>query len=161
MDDSEQLKTNLIQKFPSLADKVQIPRERRIFLEIQFADFQPVFEYIVNGLKFCILCTITGMDEVTQFSVIYHLAQENGTVLNLKVILSSREKPFINSISQTFASADIYEREIVDLLGITVNGLKQGKRYPLPDNWPQGEYPLRKGWTAARLNKKEGEVPNA
>jgi Ni,Fe-hydrogenase III component G len=161
MSETENIKATLTQKFPALADKIQIRRDRRISLEIPFEDFQATFNYLVKELGFAILCAISGLDEVTQFSVIYHLAQENGTVLNLKVILSSREKPFINTISDTFPAADIYEREIVDLLGIRVNGLKEGKRYPLPDNWPQGEYPLRKGWTADRLNKKEGGVRDA
>ncbi|MCX5751878.1 MAG: NADH-quinone oxidoreductase subunit C [Candidatus Saganbacteria bacterium] len=161
MSDIEKTKENLIQKFPALAEKTQITRETRIWTEIPFELFLPVFNYLLTDLHFNVLCAITGMDEVTQFSVIYHLAKENQLVVSLKVILASKEKPFINTITDTFPAADIYERELVDLLGIHVNGLKEGNRYPLPDNWPQGEYPLRKGWTADRLKKKEGGAPNA
>jgi Ni,Fe-hydrogenase III component G len=46
----------------------------------------------------------------------------------------------------------------VDLLGIKVNGLASGHRYPLPDNWPKGEYPLRKDWKGTIPNQ---EVQNA
>ena len=45
-----------------------------------------------------------------------------------------------------FPAAEIYERELIDLLGAKVAGLPEGKRYPLPDDWPAGEYPLRKDW---------------
>jgi Ni,Fe-hydrogenase III component G len=34
----------------------------------------------------------------------------------------------------------------MDLLGAQVEGLPAGRRYPLPEDWPQGEYPLRKDW---------------
>jgi Ni,Fe-hydrogenase III component G len=30
-----------------------------------------------------------------------------------------------------------------------VTGLPEGSRYPLPDNWPEGQYPLRKDWKPA------------
>jgi Ni,Fe-hydrogenase III component G len=42
----------------------------------------------------------------------------------------------------------------MDLLGIKVEGLPEGRRYPLPDNWPQGQYPLRKDWDPSVLDKK-------
>jgi Ni,Fe-hydrogenase III component G len=37
----------------------------------------------------------------------------------------------------------------VDLLGIQVQGLPTGNRYPLPDDWPANQYPLRKDWQPA------------
>ena len=48
------------------------------------------------------------------------------------------------------------ERELMDLLGAKVEGLPAGKRYPLSDDWPTDEYPLRKDW-----KKKEGVKTNA
>ena len=43
-----------------------------------------------------------------------------------------------------------------------VQGLPPGNRYPLPDDWPQGQYPLRKDWNVSMLEgcKPPGEMKN-
>ena len=74
-------------------------------------------------------------------------------MLNLSVSLN-RENPEVKSVTAYCPSADIYERELMDLLGIKVIGLASGHRYPLPDNWPEGEYPLRKDWKGNTRNKE-------
>ena len=43
----------------------------------------------------------------------------------------------------------------MDLLGIKVNGLAEGQRYPLPEDWPKGDYPLRKDWKGNFTPDKE------
>jgi Ni,Fe-hydrogenase III component G len=68
-------------------------------------------------------------------------------LINLKTS-APKENPQIKSITQYFPSAEIYERELVDLFGAKVEGLAPGNRYPLTDDWPPGEYPLRKDWKA-------------
>ena len=45
-----------------------------------------------------------------------------------------------------YAGAQVYERELVDLFGAQVEGLPPGNRYPLTDDWPTDEHPLRKDW---------------
>ena len=35
-----------------------------------------------------------------------------------------------------------------------VHGLPEGPSFPLPDCWPEGQYPLRKEWNPAYFNKK-------
>ena len=37
------------------------------------------------------------------------------------------------------------------MFGIKVEGLPEGERYPLPDGWPEGQYPLRKDWNKDML----------
>jgi Ni,Fe-hydrogenase III component G len=90
---------------------------------------------------------ITGLDEGESLSVIYHLSCSGGIILNIKRSVPS-DAPRIKTVSAYFFGADIYEREIADLFGIKVEGLPPGPRYPLTDDWPQGEYPLRKNWKA-------------
>jgi Ni,Fe-hydrogenase III component G len=85
------------------------------------------------------------MDELERIAFAYHIARPDGTILTIRKS-APKNDPVINTITGTFFGADIYERELVDLLGVKVKGLKEGKRYPLPDDWPEGEYPLRKDW---------------
>ncbi|MFA5095994.1 MAG: NADH-quinone oxidoreductase subunit C [Candidatus Omnitrophota bacterium] len=141
----ENIKQQLAAQFPGIEERVKIPRPRRIFVDSSIEEFKKVFEYAINELGFKHLCTITGLDELDKFSLIYHLAQENGVLLNIKISLS-HEDPVVDSIIGYFPAAEIYERELVDLFGIRVNGLPEGLRYPLTDDWPLDEHPLRKDW---------------
>lgn len=141
----EKIQGDLTAKFSFLADKVRIPRERRIFADVPEAKFRDVFDYAVKNLDFKFLCTMTGLDEGENLSFIYHLTRQDGIVLNLKISVP-KNNPVIKTITDSFKGADIYEREVMDLLGAKVEGLPEGKRYPLPDDWPVNEYPLRKDW---------------
>ncbi|MCX5656681.1 MAG: NADH-quinone oxidoreductase subunit C [Candidatus Omnitrophica bacterium] len=107
--------------------------------------FDEVFDYVVKEMHFSELSTITGMDKGDDFAAIYHLNREGKIILSLKVSLN-KENPAVKTVTSYFPGADIYEREIMDLLGIEVKGLAPGNRYPLPDNWPKSEHPLRKDW---------------
>ena len=62
-----------------------------------------------------------------------------------------KNRPVIKTVTSYFLSADVYERELIDLLGAKVEGLPAGNRYPLTDDWPVGQYPLRKDWTVDLL----------
>jgi membrane-bound hydrogenase subunit beta len=140
----------LEQKFGFLKDTVIIRRPRRIFADVPTETFREVLEYAVGPAGFSVLCAITGMDEVEKFAVLYSLSRPAGIVLNLRIRLP-KDRPTVRAITEIFPVADAYEREIVDLLGIQVEGLPPGNRYPLPDGWPQGQYPLRKDWKGSAL----------
>lgn len=141
----ESIKEQLSAKFPFLSDKIRIARPRRIFAEVLYKEFRPVFEHIVKELNFQTICAITGLDEADKFSFIYHLTSDTGTILSLKTSVSKGD-PVIRSVIDIFPSAEYYERELVDLFGVNVEGLPEGNRYPLTDDWPKGQYPLRKDW---------------
>jgi len=152
MTEEEKIKLDLEGRFDYLKDGIRIQRNGRIFADAALERFEEVFDYTVKKLGFAKLSTITGLDERDRFSVIYHLAR-GGIVLSLKTSVN-RENPEAKTVTPYFPDADIYEREIADLLGIKFAGLAEGQRYPLPDNWPEGEYPLRKDWKGG-IQKKE------
>lgn len=159
MSEEESIKQRLTEKFGYLSDRVTVQRARRLFADVPLVNFDEIFGYAADVLGFSILVTITGLDEGATLGFIYHLAREDGIVLNLYTN-APKDKPVIRSITGRFAVADAYERELVDLFGAQVTGLAEGDRYPLPDGWPAGQYPLRKDWKADVLDKKE-EKKNA
>jgi membrane-bound hydrogenase subunit beta len=120
------------------------PRERRIFAET-------TSEKLVEATRLLKECgminigTITGLDSGDRFEVIYHFYNSQGLLFNLKVFIA-RNQPKIPSVTSVFPGVFLYERELMDLLGIIVEGTPPSRRYPLPDNWPEGQYPLRKDW---------------
>ncbi len=151
----ETVVAELLAKFPFLAGQVRVQRARRIWLETAPDKFNEVFGQMVDGFGFRILCTITGLDEGDSFGVVYHLAREDGAVASLKTRILKTGATW-KSVGERFPGGIIYEREIADLLGLQFEGLPPGSRYPLPDNWPAGEYPLRKDWQDTRIMPKEG-----
>jgi Ni,Fe-hydrogenase III component G len=161
MTEEQAVKTDLEGRFPGLQGKVRIARARRVFAEVPDDQIDAVLDHVVARMGFTILCTITGLDLGETFGVIYHVARESGVVLNLEIRVP-KAQPVVHSITGRFPAADLYEREMVDLLGIQVQGLPEGKRYPLPDDWPAGQYPLRKDWKPASSaqDKTPGEVKN-
>ena len=142
----EKIKQELEDKFYYLKDAVIIKRKGRISAQVTLDKFNEVFVYAVKQMHFLALSAITGLDKGDGvFEVIYHLNREGKVLLNLSVALD-KNNPEVKTVTQYCPSADIYERELMDLLGIKVNGLASGHRYPLTDDWPKGEYPLRKDW---------------
>lgn len=154
MNQEEKIKNELINKFDYLHNSIIIKRERRIFVDVPIEHCTEVLDYLVTKMQFSILSAITGMDDVSSFDVIYHLSCDNCVMLNLKTHLA-KEKPVINTITSYFANADIYERELMDLLGIKVIGLSEGNRYPLPEDWPKNDFPLRKDWKGKPVISRE------
>ncbi len=133
-------------------DAVRIARERRMYVTVPYARFHEVLAHVCAHMGFTILATITGQDEGAELTCFYHTARMDGTILSIKTGVP-RENPTITTIADLYPNATIYERELKDLFGFTVEGLPPGQRYPLPDDWPEGQYPLRKDWTTEMLKK--------
>lgn len=146
----ENIKQELMRKFNFPEDKIRVARERRIFLEVGQAAFWQVLYYVVKQLCFDHLCAITGLDEGDNLSFVYQLSQEAGIILSIKTSVP-KVNPVVKTVTSYFLSADVYERELIDLFGARVEGLPEGNRYPLTDDWPQGQFPLRKDWTPELL----------
>lgn len=146
MEREENIKQELFQTFSILEENFQIRRARRIALKIDHAIFGQVIDFLYHKLRFHYLCAITGLDDGESLSFIYELSQEDGVLLSLKTSVPKKD-PVLRTVTPYFRCADVYEREVVDLLGARVEGLPSGNRYPLTDDWPAGQYPLRKDWT--------------
>ena len=161
MPEEQDILSELTLLFPAMKDKARMTRARRIWAEAPADKFMEVFDVLVSRMGFGILCTITGLDNGPTMTAMYHLARTSGVIVNLSVTLP-KEKLVLMTVTSYFPAADAYERELIDLLGMQVQGLPPGNRYPLPDDWPQGQYPLRKDWNVSMLEgcKPPGEMKN-
>ena len=80
------------------------------------------------------------------YTVFYHLLSvERNQDLMLKVALAEDDLR-VPTVSQVFANANWYEREIIDMFGIAVAGHPHPERILMPPTW-QG-HPLRKDYHA-------------
>ena len=138
----------IIQKINSeIKDKVQevsLAAPLRINVKVDRAQLLVVLKYLKEQFGFTHLATITGLDLGESFEVLYHLASNLATI-NVR-ILTPRSDPRIPSICPVIAGAILYERELQDMFGLVVQNIPDPRPLLLADDWPAGEYPLRKDW---------------
>ena len=86
----------------------------------------------------------TGVDTSNGFEVMYHWAMDiDGIVITLRVLVD-HDSPELNSIAPIYAAAEWIEREMWELLGINFKGHPDLRHLLLADDWPEGEYPMRR-----------------
>lgn len=97
-----------------------------------------VMAYLKNtpGLDFDYLTMVTAVDYYQQFEAVYQLvAMQHNHCLVVKV-RCDREHPVLPSVTGLWRSADLQEREIYDLMGITFEGHPNLKRIMLWTEFP-------------------------
>jgi Ni,Fe-hydrogenase III component G len=85
-----------------------------------------------------------GSEAEGQVEILYHFC-EKACILTLRVRLPYSH-PVAPSICALIPPATLYEREIIEMLGVTLEGTPSTARLLLPDDWPDGVYPLRKSF---------------
>jgi Ni,Fe-hydrogenase III component G len=100
------------------------------------------------------LAAITGLDpgiETGQLEVLYHFC-EGPAIVTLRARIP-RDDSAIDSVCGLLPGASFYERELSEMFGITVVGTPNPDRMFLPDDWPDGVYPLRREFKPEMLAK--------
>jgi NADH-quinone oxidoreductase subunit C len=103
-------------------------------------------------LPFNSLHVISGVDYVDYMEVCYmltHYDLESPRQFILKVKLTDRVNPALDSIVKLYAAANFQEREVYDMFGIKFNNHPDLRRILCPDDW-QG-WPLRKDYVAQKF----------
>jgi Ni,Fe-hydrogenase III component G len=93
------------------------------------------------------LAAITGLDlgaDAGQLEVLYHFCTGPVTITLRARLPREDGKAAVPTLSSIIPSAEPFERELSEMLGISVVGLPNPDRLYLPDDWPEGDYPLRK-----------------
>jgi len=86
----------------------------------------------------------TGVDTRDGFEVMYHWALDTeDCVITLRVVVD-HEAPELNSIALMCPAAEWIEREMWELLGINFKGHPDLRHLLLADDWPEGNYPMRR-----------------
>ncbi|MEO0124589.1 MAG: NADH-quinone oxidoreductase subunit C [candidate division WOR-3 bacterium] len=144
----EKIKQGLKEKVLDITN----PAPRRVFLKVDKKDLVEAVKFLKEKFNFYHISTISGVDLGENFEILYHLANEN-CGLTVRT-LTPRNDPKVPTITSVIPGATLYEREIQDMFGIKVEGHPNPERLVLPDDWPEGEYPLRKDWKFERPEEK-------
>ncbi len=145
----------IAERFPAIATDQAVVKHHRVYLSVPNELLVDVLRYCKAEMGFDHLCTITGLDNGAEFEFLYHISNEQGLLMTLKRTAPYGEPAAIPTVLPVYEGSSFYERELEGLLGIKVEGLPEGRQYPLPDNWPAGVYPLRKSWKPGQPNVTE------
>lgn len=144
----ERVKTLLGDKVAEISN----PALRRIFMKVDPKDLLAAVQSLKEALGFVYLATISGLDVGENFEIIYHFANTSSQ-LNLRTQVP-KANPHVESICAVIPGAILYERELQDMFGLVVDHIPDSRRLVLPDDWPAGNYPLRKDWKYERPPEK-------
>lgn len=124
-------------------DDVKIVNDRCLFVTSDKKRFENILRALrIRGVTH--ISGITGVDTGDSVEVIYHFNCRPAE-LNLKIPLP-KDDLRIPTITEIFPGAILYERDLMEMLGVKVEGHPDPRRLFLPDDWPEGKYPLRKEW---------------
>ena len=119
-------------------DYVQISNEKSLDL----------FNYLKIEQKYELLSSVTSVDRISHFEVVYHLTslQKNESLVIKIKCGEGRIDPKVKSVISVWRGAELQEREIYDLMGIMFEGHPNMKRLLLWENF-EG-HPLRKDFVS-------------
>ena len=124
------------------------PDRRRVFFKVTPADLLAAVTLLRDKYDCAYLATISGLDRGEAFEILYHFASPVCSITVRTEV--AKAAPCVPSICAVIPGAVLYEREIQEMFGIAVEGIPDGRRLNLPDDWPDGVYPLRKDWKHVR-----------
>lgn len=87
---------------------------------------------------------------------LYHFCNA-AAILTLRVSVPY-SRPNLPSICDLIPSATLYERELIEMFGVSIEDTPDKERLLLPDDWPEGIYPLRKSFTGFGETQEEGQA---
>jgi len=136
-----EIKSTLNVNYHSLIDSVEADH---IVLKNEKEKLLSFFESLKNEKKFNLLSSVTSVDFLSKFVVVYHFTSiEKNESLVIKIPCGeSRTEPSVISITSVWRGAELQEREIYDLMGIYFDNHPNMKRLLLWENFDG--HPLRK-----------------
>ena len=132
------------------------PRFRRVFVKIKNDVLREAVAFLTDKLGVKHISTITGIDSGEEIELIYHFALQGAISISLRTIIPKNSLT-IPSIVDLVPGAILYEREVHDMLGVIFEGHPDLSRLILPEDWPEGLYPLRKEYSPEELRKMVAE----
>jgi NADH:ubiquinone oxidoreductase subunit C len=149
-----------------VSDQITRPASFRVDAVVSLEKLVPAAK-ILTDAKWGYLSAITGLDKPApapaegekagenHIEILYHFC-EGSAVATLRLTVPY-SKAVIPTVCDVIPMATLYEREIIEMFGITIEGTPNTDKLLLPDDWPDGVYPLRKEFTGFATKPTEGE----
>ncbi len=140
----------LKKRFGDRAREIVGQRNRRVWITIDAGGLRPVMKYLMDKGSMYHLSTMTARDAVDHYEVLYFVSNfwEGEHNVNVTVrVLVPHEVPRLPTLSGIYPVSEMYERECMEFYGIEFVGHPDPRHMMLPEDWPEGNYPLRKDWS--------------
>lgn len=126
-------------------DKVEIfeKSKKRVYVTVSKADAREVVRFLFKYLE-ARMSIATGVDTRIGIEILYHMTFDKHNVIVTVKTLAEKPNPEIASVTDFLPAAEWIEREIHEMLGVNFVGHPNLEKLLLPDDWPEGVYPLQK-----------------
>jgi NADH-quinone oxidoreductase subunit C len=132
------------EKFADKIEKVYIHNERRAYIDLKDKkDIKEVAKFMFYdlGLRFN---TASATDARNHMEILYHFSlDQEGQIISIRIKID-KENLEVDSIAVLFKAGEWIEREIWEMFGINFIDHPDLKRLLLPEDWPEGNCPLRR-----------------
>lgn len=110
-------------------------KNKRLYFEVKNENILEVADHLFNKMG-CRLSTATGQESYRGIEVLYHFSHDTtGNYYCIRVVMSDKKNPQMNSITPVVKGAEWIEREMAEMLGIFFNG------HPNPEPLLTGNHP--------------------
>jgi Ni,Fe-hydrogenase III component G len=147
---TEDFEARLKEAYPN--SQVTIGTNGRFWVTLTPNELIPAVNVLREKFSIIQLAVIVGEDVRDAFLANYVFTGKKVVVLQVRI---DHENPEIPSLANIVPGALVYERELKDLFGITPSGHPDLRRQAVPEDWPEGVYPLRKD---VQFNRESGET---
>jgi NADH:ubiquinone oxidoreductase 27 kD subunit len=146
---------NINDKLGSNILNVNKRSEKRAYIDIYPTDIKAFVRYMFKDLAFR-FDTASGVDDFDSLEILYHFSHDPSNItVSIRALLKDKQDPHIDTITDITRSAWWIERELHELFGIEFDGNSDLRPLLLPDDWPQGVYPLRKDFQPPKRDSRK------
>ena len=130
--------------FPAMSIRAVDPGVPSYVIPVDQVENVARFLKTTAGLDFNLLASVTAIDYLDRFDVVYQLRSLARGVDFIFRVEVDRDQAVVPSVTSVWRAADFQEREIYDLMGIEFANHPNLKRILLYDEFDG--HPLRKDW---------------
>ncbi|NKQ39659.1 MAG: hypothetical protein HF967_09400 [Methanosarcinales archaeon] len=120
---------------------------KRLWIHISNKKIKNAINFLLKFQENLHISTISGRDVGNEIEIIYFITIQYGLVKKDIVIALvtrvSKDNPKIQTITDIIPGAILYEKEVREMLGVTIENLNDDAKFVLPDDFPENLYPLR------------------
>ena len=145
---AQKVAETIAEHFPNAQVEVRVNKwgRERVWVRIPREDYKALMRFIkeLDGEAHYSIGIEQDLGEELGF--LSHLAihYDDAPAVSLIVdVRAPKDDPVIPDISDVFPIATQYEREAAEMVGIVFEGIPDKRRLFLPDDFPEGIYPLR------------------
>jgi len=130
----------LAEELPSLHLEVEPLPLNETCLTLPATCLRTVVELLVVRFGVTHLSTIAGEDTGREIVLLYHFWDRGGLTLRVEL---PRDGASIDTVRDLVPGAVFYEREVLEMLGVNIDGYSDLAHLFLPDDWDEAP-PLRR-----------------